>query len=159
MLTPFLPKSNSGLSFVSKLQLLNMNQAQELVYKLEAEIFWGGKTTLKAEPAFNLANTKNRITNITKLLEKGFFGYEQTELGSKLVRNSVFGLDMFERLFLSGKNSKWIVGNSYYGIWIIREELKILHYCEGDVTTFICENEEMFNKELDSSVSYYREEM
>lgn len=156
MLKQLIERSYEAVLTEVDLQHLNPNQAQELSWKLEAELFWTGK-----EPVNNSVcdMSKNFIKQSSDLIEKllvtNFFPLEKSSLGSTITRSTVFDERMFHKLHLEGKNGKQMFGDNYQSVWLLEDDLSVVSYCEGDVVTYKCKDSRMLHSECMALYSFY----
>lgn len=89
---------------------------------------------------------------------------EVNKFGNEVIRSFGGDIDRYKFDFgLCTHGKGWIQFDTdqdawYFGVWIHKEQKKIVTYAEGDVTTVLAPTSDSFNKEIEYMCKFYGKE-
>lgn len=141
------------------LRTLNTNQAENLLFQIEAKYHWAKRNPeWNTDTNFEAALVKFCYRKIKKIVLSGQEKPELSELGSEMKRYSwPTGANCYFEKFL---RTGWSLldGNASYNMtWHNENEFKLCSYCEGDVTIYHCGTKEVYDKEVKAVKEWFLE--
>lgn len=147
----FIEQPVDAIGLFDSFKVLNLTQAKSLLSDLQGHVYWVERKSgfqPNGKTLWLVRRYHKMISVLNSLIDRNWFNLETNCRGNTIIRRRAQNFTFFYIENVTSEPGEYLYDESHRSCITLPQELKIVSFCEGDVTVVTCATIESYESEL-----------